>query len=76
MDRKSFTQQLALLGICPLMIQHVSGTVPVADPNNYDQMIRLLKQFLIRFGTHCKFEGSPVHNFLVCNIRMIENLAV
>lgn len=49
MDRKSFTQQLALLGICPLMIQHVSGSVPVAAPAIQDDKLQALqsqKQFV------------------------------
>jgi len=49
MDRKSFTQKLALLGICPLIIQNLSGSVPETEPVIQDEKLQALqsqKQFI------------------------------
>jgi hypothetical protein len=49
MDRKSFTQKLALLGVCPFIIQNLSASVPVTgDPVQDDklQILQSQKQFI------------------------------
>lgn len=42
MDRKSFTQKLALLGVCPLMIQNLTGTEMLL-PQNQDEKFQALQ---------------------------------
>jgi hypothetical protein len=49
MDRKSFAQKLALLGICPLMIQNLTGSVIDTESLNQDDELKALnsqKQFV------------------------------
>lgn len=49
MDRKSFTQKLALLGICPFVIQNLSASVPEAASLVQDDKLEALrsqKQFV------------------------------
>ena len=49
MDRKSFTQKLALLGVCPFVIQNLSGSVPAMVSPVQDDKLQALqsqKQFV------------------------------
>ena len=49
MDRKSFTQKLTLLGICPLIIESLSGSDLSAIPKEIDEKFKELqsqKQFV------------------------------
>jgi hypothetical protein len=49
MDRKSFTQKLAMLGVCPFVIQNLSGSEPADIPQDQDEKFKALqsqKQFV------------------------------
>jgi hypothetical protein len=49
MNRKSFTQKLALLGVCPFVIQNFSGSGLKAVPQDQDEKFKALqsqKQFV------------------------------
>lgn len=49
MDRKAFTQKLALLGVCPFVIQNLSGSEPEAEIIIQDDKLQALqsqKQFV------------------------------
>jgi hypothetical protein len=49
MDRKSFTQKLALLGVCPFVIQNLSDSVSAEIPQEQDDKYKTLqsqKQFV------------------------------
>jgi len=43
MDRKSFTQKLALLGVCPFVIQNLSASVPETEYLVQDDKLEMLK---------------------------------
>ncbi len=49
MNRKSFTQKLAMLGVCPFMIQNLSDATVVTETSDQDdklQMLQSQKQFV------------------------------
>jgi hypothetical protein len=49
MDRKSFTQKLALLGVCPFVIQNLSGSGLPNIPQEQDEKLKAIqaqKQFV------------------------------
>jgi len=49
MDRKSFTQKLALLGVCPFVIQSLSGSGLPNNPQEQDEKFKAIqaqKQFV------------------------------
>jgi hypothetical protein len=49
MDRKSFAHKLALLGVCPFVIQNLSGAEPVKETVEQDEKLKVLesqKQFV------------------------------
>jgi hypothetical protein len=49
MDRKSFAQKLALLGVCPFVIQNLSGAEPAKETVEQDEKLKALetqKQFV------------------------------
>lgn len=43
MDRKSFTQKLALLGVCPFVVQNLSSSPVKADPQDNDEKLKVLQ---------------------------------
>jgi hypothetical protein len=43
MDRKSFTQKLALLGVCPFVIQNLSGSASEDVPQDQDEKFKALQ---------------------------------
>ena len=72
MNRKSFAQRLALLGICPFMIQNLSGSSMQANPAVDDDKLQALqsqKQFvenwladlLDSMDTKCDFNKIQKH---------------
>jgi len=44
MDRKSFTQKLALLGVCPFVIQSLSGSYPTSGAVEQDDKLKALQE--------------------------------
>jgi len=40
MNRKSFAQKLALMGICPIMINELSASVQMLPQDNQDEKIK------------------------------------
>lgn len=49
MNRKSFTQKLALLGVCPLMINQLSDGAPLILQDNQDEKLKTItsqKEFI------------------------------
>jgi hypothetical protein len=49
MDRKSFTQKLALLGVCPFVIQNLAGSDLTDLPQEQDEKLKVIqtqKQFV------------------------------
>jgi hypothetical protein len=43
MDRKSFAQRLALLGVCPFVIQNLSGAEPAKESLIQDDQLKVLQ---------------------------------